>query len=237
MRLLDLSRSRVRYGYLRLHTLLRREGYIVNKKRIYRIYREEGLSLRFRAKKKRRSAIRISLATATRPDERWSMDFIHDRLDGGRAFRILTVIDQYSKECPLLYADTAISGRAVAEQLEILGLMRSLPKAITVDNGTEFNSKTLDLWAHQNGVVLDFIRPGKPVDNAFIESFNGRLRDECLNVNAFETLASAREMLEAFRIEYNQDRPHSSLGNLTPKEFLDGKTKDCKARKLAFETV
>jgi len=147
------------------------------------------------------------------------MDFVHDQLVTGRTFRVLTVIDQWSRESVMLEANVALTGQSVVEALDAVAAHRQLPKAITVDHGTEFTSKALDEWAYRRGVELDFIRPGKPVENAFIESFNGRLRDECLNVYSFESIAHAKDLIEAWRRDYNDRRPHGALGHLTPSEY------------------
>lgn len=218
-RLRELAQARPRFGYRRLYVLLRREGWRINHKCVYRLYREEGLSMRTRRRKKRVSHLRVIAPVPTVADERWSMDFVTDSLMDGRRFRALTVVDNYTRECPLIEVDFSLTGQRVADALQRLAVQRGLPRTITVDNGAEFISKTLDAWAHQHHVQLDFIRPGKPVENAFIESFNGRLRDECLNVNVFVSLADARAKLEVWRLDYNQQRPHSSLGQLTPSEF------------------
>ena len=148
------------------------------------------------------------------------MDFVYDAFADGRPFRILTVVDQWSRESPLLEVATAISGRAVAEALDRVLPLAASPRSITVDHGTEFTSRALEDWAYRRGVALDFIRPGKPVENAYIESFNGRLRDECLNVHQFVSLDDARQKIEAWRLDYNQQRPHSALGHLTPSEYV-----------------
>lgn len=219
LRLRELAAVRVRFGYRRLHVMLRREGWKVNHKRIYRLYRQEGLEMRTRKRKKLASRARVPLSQASGPNERWSMDFMTDRLVDGRAFRVLTVVDQFSRECPLLVADLSLSGKKVAAALDRLGQERGLPKAITVDNGSEFYSRAMDAWAYRHGVQLEFIRPGRPVENSYIESFNGRLRDECLNVHLFFSVEDAREKLERWRQDYNHCRPHSSLGDLAPVIF------------------
>jgi len=200
--------------------LLNREGLVVNHKRTERIYKQEGLSLRRQKRKKVASGLRVELPRPERVNQRWSMDFVSDSLNDGRRFRALTVVDDYSRECPVIEVDTSLGGRRVAETLSRLAEVRGLPEVITVDNGPEFAGKALDEWAYRRGVKLNFITPGKPVENAYIESFNGRLRDECLNGNWFPTLKDARQIIEAWRIDYNEVRPHSSLGNLTPSEFV-----------------
>lgn len=193
----------------------------MNHKRTERIYREEKLSLRLRKRKKRSSGMRVILPEATKTNERWSMDFIHDSLSNGRKFRALTMVDIFSKECPAIEVDTSLSGERVARVLERLSEWRKLPGVITVDNGPEFAGKALDAWAYQRGVKLHFIEPGKPVQNAFAESFNGRFRDECLNEHWFMTLEEAKMRIENWRVDYNEVRPHSSLGNLTPSAYAN----------------
>jgi putative transposase len=219
LRLKDLAAARVRYGYERLHTLLRREGWQINLKRVYRLYHEEGLSLRLKTKKKRISGRRVPLSRPAAPNECWSMDFVHDRLADGRPFRLLTLVDNFSRVSPAIECDFSFNGPRVVAVLEHLK-ENGLPQTIKVDNGSEFISKVVDAWAHRNGVKLEFSRPGKPTDNAFIESFNGRLRQECLNQNWFLSLADARETIENWRQDYNEYRPHSSLGQQTPSEFV-----------------
>jgi putative transposase len=209
----------VRYGYRRLTVLLRREGWEVNAKRIYRIYTEEGLIVRTQKRRERAQRQRVPLGQAVRPNQKWSMDFVAQRLPDARWIRVLTVVDQFTRECLTLFADNALSGEKVSNALDKVVALRGAPESITVDNGTEFSSKAMDLWAYKNGVHLDFIRPGKPVENGYIESFNGRLRDECLNVEVFFTLADARRKLHLWRRDYNHYRPHSALADRTPAEF------------------
>lgn len=220
MRIRELAHSRPRFGYERIHILLRREGWRVGRNRVHRLYRLEGLQVRMRVRRRKRISLhRGPVPVARASNEYWSMDFVHDQLASGRKFRVLTVIDKWSRESVLLETDFSLTGQSVVLALQRVSSSRTLPKAITVDHGTEFTSKSLDEWAWNHGVTLDFIRPGKPTENAFIESFNGRLRDECLNVNQFESIADARQRIEAWREDYNHHRPHSSLGNLTPIEF------------------
>jgi putative transposase len=219
-RLKELAATRVRYGYRRLTVLLRRSGWKVNHKRIYRLYKQEGLELRYKRQKKRAAQIRVPLPGASRRNERWSMDFVTDRLEDGRSFRILTVVDQYSRECVALAPSLKMSGEKVAECLSQVGQQRGLPQAITVDNGSEFYSRAMDRWAYERGVQLDFIRPGRPVENGYIESFNGKLRDECLNVHLFFSITDAKQKLEAWARDYNQERPHSALAQLSPRAFV-----------------
>jgi len=219
VRLRDLAGTRIRYGYRRLTVMLRREGWLVNTKRVYRLYREEALQVRTKKRMKSAAQVRITLPEATFVNQRWSMDFVSERLADGRWFRILTVVDQYTRECLCMYADRSQTGQKVAEQLDRLIALRGPPASITSDNGAEFTGRAMDTWAHQAGVKLNFIRPGKPVENGYIESFNGRLRDECLNVEVFLDLAGARRKLDKWRSDYNQQRPHSALADRTPDEF------------------
>lgn len=219
LRLKELAAARVRFGYRRLYVLLRREGWNVNHKRVYRIYLEEELTVRTKQRKKIASRARLVLPGATAPNERWSMDFVSDRLVDGRAFRVLTVVDQFSRFCPILEPDQNLTGQKVAASLDRAAKDHGYPKAITVDNGSEFYSRAMDAWAYRHGVQLQFIRPGKPVENGFIESFNGRLRDECLNVDLFFSIPDARQKLETWRRDYNEVRPHSSLADATPAKY------------------
>jgi len=218
-RLRELAGNRPRYGYRRLTVMLRREGWKVNTKRVYRIYREENLGIRTAKRKKHRVQARVPLPEPTRPNQRWSMDFVSDRLADGRWFRILTVVDQYTRECLCAWADRSQTGEKVVVQMKRLAALRGMPESITTDNGGEFAGKAMEAWAYQNGVKLDLIRPGKPVENGYIESFNGRLRDECLNGEIFFDLVDARQKLEHWRSDYNERRPHSSLTDRTPGEF------------------
>jgi putative transposase len=221
MRIRELAMARPRFGYNRIHTLLRREGWRVNKKRVRRLYRLEGLQLRMRVRRRKHMALhRGEVPVPTGQRQRWSMDFVHDQLIDGRPFRVLTVVDQWSRESPILEVDFSLTGRSVVAAMERLLPQMGLPRSLTVDHGTEFMSKALEAWAFYRGVQLDFTRPGKPTDNSHIESFNGRLRDECLNVHQFLSLDHARTIIEAWRRDYNEVRPHSSLGNLTPAEFI-----------------
>ncbi len=220
VRLKDLAGARVRYGYRRLHVLLVREGWQINHKRVYRLYKSEGLSLRLKTKKKRTSEPRVPLPVPIAPNECWSMDFVADRLSDGRAFRMLTLVDNFSRVSPAIEVDFSLTGKRAVEVLERLRLAHGSPRTIKVDNGSEFISKVMDEWAHHNNVKLEFSRPGKPTDNAFIESFNGRLRQECLNQNWFTSLADAKQTVEAWREDYNQLRPHTSLKHQTPSDFV-----------------
>lgn len=220
-RIRELAELRRRYGYRRLYVLLRREGMNVNRKLVYRIYREEKLSLKIRKRKRLASVVRVPIAPPKGPNERWSMDFVSDQLGpSGRRFRSLNVVDDFTRECLAIEVDTSLPGARVVEALERIIFMRGeKPRSITIDNGPEFTGRDLDSWAHQNKIRLDFIRPGKPVENAFIESFNGKFRDECLSGHWFVDLAEAKVRIEEWREDYNCERPHSSLGGLTPNEF------------------
>jgi putative transposase len=220
MRIKEIASTRVRYGYRRIHTLLRREGWLINHKKVRRIYCEEGLNLRTKKPKRHKSSnIRVGLFETTTINQCWSMDFVSDSLFNGNRFRTLTVVDNFSRECLRLHANSGIKGSEVAEIMEELKQTRGLPNTIKIDNGPEFISKDLDKWAYENGVSLEFSRPGKPTDNAMIESFNRSFRDECLNVHWFLSLEDAKQKIESFRVEYNEFRPHSSLDNLTPSEY------------------
>jgi putative transposase len=220
LRIREIVHARPRFGYLRIHVMLRREGWAVNKKRVYRWYRLEGLQIRMRVRRRKHMCLhRGPVPQAKRTHERWSMDFVHDQLFNGRPFRVLTVLDQFSRQTPLLEARFGFSGHEVAAALDRAIEQVGTPASITVDHGTEFTSKALEDWAYQRGVKLDFIHPGKPTENGHIESFNGRLRDECLNVMQFVSIQDAGEKIEAWRIDYNAHRPHSSLGHLTPVEY------------------
>ncbi len=218
--LLEIAKEKPRYGYRFVHRILRRRGFRVNHKRVYRMYRQEGLSLRSRRRRRRHAASpREAVVRPTRSGQRWSMDFVHDHLTNGRRFRVLTIVDDFSRRSPGLLVDWSISGERVAQYLDELGALHGFPETIVVDNGPEFISNALDKWAFERGVKLHFIRPGKPTENAFIESFNSRLRDECLNANWFDSLHHAREVIDAWWHDYNHERPHSALGGLSPIEY------------------
>jgi putative transposase len=201
--------------------MLKRENLVVNHKRTERIYREEGLALRRKRRRKGAAGIRVVMPMAIRPNEYWSMDFVSDITVTGRRFRALTIIDNYTRECPAIEVDTSLGGVRVVSVLERLSETRGLPEVITIDNGPEFAGKALDEWAYRKGVKLNFIRLGKPIENAYTESFNGRLRDECLNTNWFLNLKHARDIIEDWRTDYNEVRPHSSLQNMTPLEYAN----------------
>lgn len=221
-RVKEIASSRVRFGYRRITVLLRREGWKVNAKRVYRLYREEGMQLsKKKPKQKRASHHRVARSQAEGPDQKWSMDFVSDRLESGRSFRILAVIDQYTRECVVLQAGQSLRGQDVARCLNQAIGQRSAPDSITVDNGSEFCGQVMDTWAYRNGIRLDFIRPGKPVENNYIESFNGRLRDEYLNAHLFFDMEDAQAKLDRWQEDYNLHRPHGSLGEKTPREFAN----------------
>jgi putative transposase len=219
-RLREVAAMHVRYGYRRLTVLLRREGWMVNAKRVYRLYDQENLKVRSVERKKISRRQRISHGPATGPNQCWSADFVSDKLTDGRSYRILTVIDQFTRECVAMEVDRSLQGKHVVAALTRAILERGqAPRSITLDNGSEFTGRVLEAWAMQHGVDLCFIRPGRPVENGFIESFNGRLRDECLNVEWFGSLHQAREKLAHWLEHYNFKRPHSALDDQTPATF------------------
>jgi putative transposase len=218
-RMRELAEQRRRFGYRRLYVMLRREGEIVNHKRVQRLYRLEGLSLRIKKRKKRVSHLRVVPPPPVLVNERWSVDFVSDSLANGRRFRSFNVVDDLSRECLATEVDFSLTGLRVARVLDDLVLERGKPTTIVMDNGPELAGRDLDQWAHATGVNLLFIRPGRPVENAFVESFNGKLRDELLNETLFLDLADAKRRIESWRLDYNTNRPHSSLGIMTPAEF------------------
>jgi putative transposase len=218
-RMRALAEGHRSWGLPMIHLILRREKLVVNHKRSERVYRELGLSLTIRKHKKRAAATRLELPKASRPNERWSMDFMQDVLWNGRRVRVLTIIDTFTRECPIIEVDTSLTGERVSRVLDWLALTRGVPDSITVDNGPEFAGKAMDQWAYQHGVKLDFIRPGKPTENGYIESFNGTVRRECLKQHYFTSLDEAKRLIEDWRVEYNQFRPHSSIEGLTPEAF------------------
>lgn len=219
-RMVDIAEKKPRYGAPRLHILLRREGFKINHKRTERIYQSLGLSLRRKQRKKRfRSETRGPLEAPTRRNQHWAMDFVSDQLTNGLRFRSLTLVDILTKECPEIEVSRSLTGARVVQVLDRLAFVHGTPEVIVLDNGPEMISKVLDQWAYEHGVKLHFIDPGKPTQNGFIESFNGKFRDECLNAHWFFDLADARKKIEQWRTEYNTERPHSSIGDLTPSEF------------------
>lgn len=217
-RLRELATEYPRYGYLTLHGLLRAEGRVMNRKRTYRIYRLLGLQVR-RRRRKHLSRPRMPLPAPSAVNQRWSLDFVSDQLASGRRFRVLNIVDEYSRECVAQLVDTSIGGAAVVRLLDSLASTRGLPQRLVSDNGTEFTSKAMFLWSQRTGVLLHFIQPGKPTQNAFVESFNGKFRDTCLNQHWFTSLEDARQTIEAWRTHYNEVRPHSSLGYVPPALF------------------
>jgi putative transposase len=210
---------RARFGYRRLHILLEREGLVVNHKRVHRIYRAAGLQVRRRRRKRLTRAERVPLPAPSQRLERWSMDFTVDTLADGRGFRTLNIVDDFTRECVAIEVDRSLPGLRVARVLDRLHATIGLPQAIVVDNGPEFAGRTLDAWAYARGVTLRFIRPGKPIENAYVESFNGKFRDECLNEHWFVSVADAKATIETWRVDYNTVRPHSSLDGATPHQF------------------
>ena len=219
-RLKELAAKRMRFGYRRLTVMLVREGIQANHKRVYRIYRKERLAMRVRRRRRIRWTGATARTAAQRPNQRWSIDFVSDVVATGRVIRILTTVDDYTRECPAIEVDTSLGGLRVRRILERLVAERGRPEAIVLDNGPEFRGRALAAWSEQRGVRLEFIEPGKPVQNAYVESFNGRLRDECLNANWFTSLRDARQKIERWRRDYNEQRPHSALGYLSPTEFV-----------------
>lgn len=218
-RLKALAAIRRRFGYRRLHLLLRREGSAANHKRVFRIYREERLVVRRRGGRKRALGTRAPIVVPQAANQRWSLDFVSDSLGDGRRFRVLAIVDDFTRECLALVADTSISGSRVVRELEAVVAMRGVPAMVVSDNGPELVSMAALRWQQESGVDWHYIAPGKPMQNGFVESFNGRLRDELLNETAFRTLAHARELLAEWKEDFNQHRPHTSLGGLTPNEF------------------
>jgi putative transposase len=218
-RIIDLAHARRRFGYRRIHDLLRREGVHANHKRIYRLYREAALSVRKRRRRKLVTLDRQALCVPNGPNEIWSIDFVMDALSNGRRIKCLTIVDDFTRECLDIAVDYGISGGYVVRVLEAIGKSRGLPRAIRTDQGPEFTSRALDRWAYRRGVDLKLIAAGKPTQNAFIESFNGKFRDECLNDHYFNNLAHARAIIGEWRRDYNEARPHSSLGRMPPAEF------------------
>jgi putative transposase len=223
IRIKDIAGSRVRFGYRRIHVLLLREGWRINQKRVYRLYCEEGLSLRYKKNKRRFTARpRVEKEPVIGRDQCWSLDFVTDSLQNGARFRALTVIDVFTRESLVIKVGRSIRAEQVVRSLELLRLERGAPRSLRCDNGPEFISRDVDAWAYTHSVKIDFSRPGKPTDNAFIESFNGRLRQECLNYHWFLSLEDAEQKIEQWRREYNETRPHTSLGYKTPNEFAHG---------------
>jgi putative transposase len=218
-RIIDLAQARRRFGYRRIHDLLRREGVHANHKRVYRLYSEAKLSVRKRRRRKLVGIDRQQLAAASRPNEVWSIDFVMDALSNGRRIKCLTVVDDFTRECLDIAVDFGISGEYVARLLDRIGRFRGLPSAVRTDQGPEFTSRAMDRWAYGTGVSLKLIAAGKPTQNAYVESFNGKFRDECLNDHHFRNLAHARAVIGEWRRDYNEERPHSMIGRVPPAEF------------------
>jgi putative transposase len=217
----QVAMERPRFGYRRLHVMLKRKGWKVNRKLVLRLLRENDWLVRRKHRKKLAAVPRVALPLPSSPNESWAMDFVHDGIAGGRTFRTLNIVDRFTRECLAIEVDTSLTGRRVAAVLGLLVAMRGAPQNIRVDNGPEFISSALDAWACEQNVSLQFSRPGKPTENAHVESFNGKLRDECLNTNWFTDIFDAREKIELWRKDYNEARPHSALGYSTPLEYIN----------------
>ncbi|WP_407939248.1 IS3 family transposase [Microbulbifer thermotolerans] len=218
-RIKEIALERRRFGYRRVHQMLRREGLKVNHKKVYRLYHEAGLAVRKRRRRKGVMVERQPLSLPETPNHTWSMDFVMDALANGRRIKCLTIVDDFTKECLDIQVASGISGEQVVRSLDAIAAFRGYPKAIRTDQGPEFTGKALDQWAYRNGVDLKLIQPGRPTQNGYIESFNGKFRDECLNEHWFRDLAHARGLISQWRQDYNEQRPHSSLGYQTPAEF------------------
>jgi putative transposase len=218
-RIIDLAHARRRFGYRRIHDLLRREGVHANHKKVYRLYRQAALSVRKRRRRKGVMIDRQALHVPSGPNEVWSIDFVMDALANGRRIKCLTIVDDFTRECLEIAVDHGISGGYVARVLDTICQFRGAPRAVRTDQGPEFTSRALDRWAYGRGVDLKLIAAGKPTQNAYIESFNGKFRDECLNDHYFNNLAHARAVIAEWRRDYNEARPHSSLGRIPPAEF------------------
>lgn len=219
-RMRELAQVRMRYGYRRLHVLLKREGWDLGRERAYRLYTEESLQLRSKRPRRRKMAVtRRERYVPKRPNQAWSMDFVADQLADGRKLRALTVLDVFTRESLCIRVGQRLRAEDVVDACNQLVAKRGAPVRVFVDNGSEFSGQMMDLWAYHHGVQIDFSRPAKPTDNAFVESFNGSFRDECLNLHWFESLEEAREKIEAWRIDYNDTRPHQALKELTPSAY------------------
>lgn len=218
-RIKAIAAERPRFGYQRITVLLRREGLLVNHKRVYRLYRRENLAVRRRKRRRYTTAPRVLPGVVTGPNQRWSMDFVSDSLADGRSFRVFNVVDDFTRECLAAVVDLSLPGARVARELSAVIERRGLPRVLLCDNGPEFTSKVLDQWAYEYGIAIDFIQPGKPTQNAYAESFNGRMRDECLSQHWFRSLSEARRLVAAWQDDYNCLRPHGALNEQTPQEF------------------
>lgn len=218
-KLIELSQKRVRWGFPMLLTLVRREGFMDNHKRVHRVYSKANLQIRKRVKKNKIRHLRLVLPQVTRPNQRWSMDFVHDVLSSGRRFRCFNLVDDFTHECILIKVDRSLKSEKLVAAFNVLKLYRQLPEEIVCDNGPELISQNMDIWAYQNNVKLKFIQPGKPTQNAFVESFNGKFRNECLSQHWFLNIEEAQREIEAWRKDYNEQRPHRSLKMKTPNQF------------------
>ena len=214
-----VASERRRFGYRRIHLMLQRQGIAMNHKKLRRLYREDKLQVRRRGGRKRALGTRRPILLPDGINQRWSLDFVSDAFTDGRRFRVLAVVDDYSRECLALVADTSLSGLRVTRELDALIRLRGRPATVVSDNGTELTSMAVLKWCQETGVGWHYIQPGKPMQNGFVESFNGSFRDECLNETLFSSLTEARAQITAWKEDYNRNRPHSSLGNLTPSEF------------------
>lgn len=224
-----VASERRRFGYRRIHIMLQRQGIVMNQKKLRRLYREERLQVRRRGGRKRALGTRRPMILPTSPNERWSLDFVSDAFTDGRRFRVLAVVDDFTRECIGLVADTSLSGARVVRELDAIIARRSKPQTIVSDNGTELTSMAVLRWCQESGVEWHYIAPGKPTQNAFVESFNGRFRDECLNDTLFAALSDARIAISRWRNDYNNERPHSALGNIPPAEFANKQALDERA--------
>ena len=218
----EIAGTRVRYGYRRVRIMLNREGWKVGKNLVYRLYSEEGLALRKKPPKRRKMTVqREKRVVPQQANDVWSLDFVSDELNRGQRFRALTVVDVYTREALAIDIGIRLRGEHVVATLNRLVAERGKPKYLFADNGAEFTGRLMDMWAYHQGTRIDFSRPGKPTDNAFIETFNGSLRDECLNVHWFESIDHAKDVIEQWRVDYNESRPHMALGNIPPRAFAD----------------
>lgn len=227
-RIKSIAFEKRRYGYRRIFSLLKRDGVVVNHKKVYRLYREAGLTVRKRRGRKKAHGSRMERRVVSHSNERWSLDFVYDQLSDGRKIKLMTVVDEYTRESLRVSVERSIKGNDVIRGLEEIIAVRGKPQEIQSDNGSEFTGNAVQGWAHASGIQWRFIEPGKPIQNCYIESFNGKIRDECLNENWFETVAEARTLIEIWRNDYNQCRPHSSLKGMTPEAFAREESKNFK---------
>ena len=232
-RIISHAHQRKRFGYRRLHILLKKEGVKVNHKKVYRIYKESSLKVLKRGSRKRALGSRTPLAALGKPNGRWSLDFVSDALSDGRRIRILTIVDDFTRESLKMVVDTSLNGMRVARELSELISEKGAPEAILSDNGTEFTSHAILKWSQENEINWQYIQPGKPMQNGYIESFNGKLRDECLNENWFLSLQEAKQIIERWRLDYNLERPHTSLKGMSPQQFLNSLNKEDEGKLIA----